>query len=278
MRGAARLIAAALLTLGAGAAIACEAVTGGHGQSGRSTEAEFTNSAPGGGRHENWVPRGTRLVMHAGFEAFSREYGHDVFGGLAHGKSLTIHVRVPGEARITCPAGVVLPDGQVFEDIAPRLVDLTGDGLPEVVTVVSSVTRGAALAVYDRRGRLVAMTPPIGQANRWLAPAGFGDLDGDGRIEIAYVDRPHLAKVLRIWRLEGGRLREVAAAEGFTNHRIGDRVIHGGVRDCGQGAEVLTADGAWSRLLATRLRDGRIVARDLGAYSARAMDRALDCR
>ena len=78
--------------------------------------------------------------------------------------------------------------------------------------------------------RLVAATPNIGQRNRWLAPVAAADLDGDGATEIAYVDRPHLARRLRIWRFEGGSLTEIAALPGLTNHRIGEAFITGGLR------------------------------------------------
>ena len=46
------------------------------------------------------------------------------------------------------------------------------------------MTQGARLAIYDETG-LVSATPYIGRSNRWLAPLGAGDLDGDGNIELA---------------------------------------------------------------------------------------------
>ena len=39
-------------------------------------------------------------------------------------------------------------EGQVFEDTAPRLADLDGDGAPEVVTVVSIFDQGAQVMVW----------------------------------------------------------------------------------------------------------------------------------
>ncbi|WP_417207065.1 FG-GAP repeat domain-containing protein [Antarctobacter sp.] len=168
----------------------------------------------------------------------------------------------------------------VFEDVAPRLWDVTGDGRPEIVTVESHETRGARLAIWTvAEGSLdpLAATPFIGQRFRWLAPVGAADLDGDGAIEIAYVDRPHLAKTLRIWRYTDGAMHEVAAAPGFTNHRIGWDYIAGGLRDCGDGPEMILASGDWSRTVALRF-DGRLRARDLGGYSADRMAAALTCR
>lgn len=87
----------------------------------------------------------------------------------------------------------------VFEDTAPRLVDLDGDGSPEVITVESHEQAGARLAIWgvDAAGRLVskANTDFIGTPYRWLSVAGAADMDGDGYVEIAYIDRPHLSLI-----------------------------------------------------------------------------------
>ena len=168
-----------------------------------------------------------------------------------------------------------LPETRVFEDIAPRLADVDGDGAPEMIVVETDLSLGARLAIYDEAG-LVAATPFIGQTHRWLAPIGVADLDGDGLIEIAYIDRPHLARLLRVWRFQDGTLVEVAQVEGLTNHRLGDPAIGGGLRDCGAGPEMITANARWSRLVASRLVGGRIESR----FVAEGVDfaAALDCR
>jgi hypothetical protein len=173
---------------------------------------------------------------------------------------------------------VTLPESRVFEDIAPRLADLDGDGAPEVITIESSVTKGARLAIYGQAG-LIAATPFIGRSNRWLAPIGAADLDGDGAMEVAYIDRPHLARVLRVWRFEGGDLQHVADLQGLTNHRIGQDYISGGIRKCAGDAEMITANADWSRIMATRLVDGRLVAREIAPFMGRkSLDAALACK
>lgn len=127
---------------------------------------------------------------------------------------------------------VTLPQDHVFEDLTPRLWDITGDGLPEVVVIETDMALGGSLAVYDQSGK-IAETPHIGRPNRWLAPVGAADFDGDGRIEVAFVDRPHLAKTLRIFEWDGEKLVLDAELDGLTNHRIGEDFISSGVREWG---------------------------------------------
>jgi hypothetical protein len=169
----------------------------------------------------------------------------------------------------------------VFEDTGPRLADLDGDGINEIVVVETDLARGAALAVYelDAAGlRRLATTAPIGRRFRWLAPVGIADFDGDGRRDIAYVETPHIGGILRFVSLRGGRLVELAAARGYSNHRIGDPGISGGVRDCGGGPEVVTADAGWTRIYLSRLAGGRVVVSDLGPLAGQSdLDAALAC-
>ena len=155
--------------------------------------------------------------------------------------------------------------------------DVDGDGAPEVIVVETALATGARLAVWGAEGRRAA-TPHIGQTHRWLAPVGAADFDGDGKIEIAVVDRPHLARILTLWRYEAGSLRLAATASGFTNHRIGWDYIAGGVRQCAGAPEMIVADPDWRRILAVRFDGAQVTAKDLGRYSAEAMRAATLCR
>ena len=182
-------------------------------------------------------------------------------------------------------ARVILPE-RVFEDTAPRLVDMDGDGNPETLTVEAKSGQGARVAFYglSLAGKLElrAATPYIGTSNRWLAPVGVADFDGDGAVEFAYVDRPHLAKTLRVWGWNSApngdvRLQELAMLRGVTNHRIGENWITGGVRDCGEGPEMVLARGNWTGMVAVRFIGGFRL-RELGADTSRIdFDRALRC-
>lgn len=175
--------------------------------------------------------------------------------------------------------------GAVFEDVAPRLVDLDGDGSSEVVAVQSGFSSGARIVVYGMgQGAPVlrAANAPIGQRNRWLAIAGIADLDGDGRMEIAYVDRPHLAKILRVLEVvpdgEGFSLREEGTLEGVTNHRYRAPEIEGGLRACGGRPELILADADWKRIVAVSVEQGQLVPRIVGPYTgAASLERARSC-
>lgn len=209
------------------------------------------------------------FVRKAVYAGETDRYGHAVLGDDIEYTTLVLTLDTGEIKRFT------LPQSLVFEDTAPRLMHTRGE---HVIVVESHQTQGARLAVYSPEGR-VAATPYIGTRYRWLAPLGAADLDGDGTMEIAYVDRPHLAKTLRIWRFENGELSEVANLPGLTNHRIGERDIAGGIRTCEGPPEMILAAANWSDLLALRYADGQITSRIIGQDTSRtAFARAMTCQ
>ena len=205
----------------------------------------------------------------------TNRYGHGIMGNVPEWGRMCLSG--PNRQK-SC---VVLPQNKVFEEMSPRLADVDLDGTPDVILVESDNRLGAALAIYllrdDKLFRVA--TPNIGRANRWLAPIGVADMDGDGAVELAYIDRPHLAKNLCVWRFENDRLSEVANLKGLTNHRIGQEFISGGLRDCGQGAEMITSDAAWQNIMATQLRNDRLQTRSIARFSkTKDFDAVLACK
>jgi len=184
-------------------------------------------------------------------------YDHAVLGDALEWGGLRITVAGQADLLIT------LPESRVFEDIETRIADLDGDGAAEVIVVETDMARGATLAVYDASGKRAA-TEPVGRTHRWLAPAGIGDFDGDGRVEIAYVDRPHLARELVFLRYDRGTLTEVARISGLTNHRIGQDTISGGSVVCDGQDTLIVASADWSRRVAVRLKGGAVSTQDAG--------------
>ena len=186
-------------------------------------------------------------MVGAEFDSPTGRYGHAILGNAIEFGELVIAVE---DWAHTTRYRVTLPQDHVFEDLKPRLWDITGAGLPEVVVIETDMALGGSLAVYDQSGK-IAETPHIGRPNRWLAPVGAADFDGDGRIEVAFVDRPHLAKTLRIFEWDGEKLVLDAELDGLTNHRIGEDFISSGVRECGGGPEMVTADADWLDVMVT---------------------------
>lgn len=229
--------------------------------------------------HGLWA-QPTLQIEDAQYADPTRIYPHAVLGDDVEHLTLKLTLSNGVAAKVTWPADVV------FEDTSPRLRDLNGDGAPEVIVVESHRQRGARLAVYglvDGVISLRAASPFIGQRFRWLAPVGAADLDGDGAFEIAWVDRPHLARTLRIWRYseQGGQVtfREVTQLKGVTNHRIGEQDIAGGIRTCDGRPEMIVASADWSRLLSVRLTADIAKAKDIGPHKDRSsFEAALTCR
>ena len=219
------------------------------------------------------MPVAAQQITASTYAGVTDRYAHGVLGDKLEWTTLVLSLADGTERRYT------LPDDMVFEDLTPRLADITGDGVPEVITVESSLSLGARLAIYTASGRMVA-TDHIGQRNRWLAPVGAADFDGDGNIEIAYVDRPHLLQMLRLVRLEGGELREIARLRGVTNHRIGWSYIVGGVRHCTGRPEMIVATGDFLANLSVFWRAGeqRLDTKAEGRFDgAESMERLLRC-
>ncbi len=198
-------------------------------------------------------------------------YAHGVLGDSVEWGTLEFTLSDQSRVRI------VLPQSRVFEDLTPRLIDIDQDGKLEAMVVESSQTEGARLAIYTEKG-LKAATPFIGRHNRWLAPIGAADMNGDGAIEVAYIDRPHLAKTLRVWSFKDGELIEIARKEGLTNHRIGEDFISSGVSTCNGETAMITADAQWHSLMRTTFKDSHLISETIAPFTQKNLQAALSCQ
>lgn len=214
------------------------------------------------------------------FDAPTERYDHGVLGDkIEYGGLIVWHDRY--EVTLT------LTQTRVFEDLEPRLADLDGDGVPEVVIVETDMRLGAQLAVYGLQFdgqhltgiHKIAATAPIGRKYRWLAPVGIADFNQDGVLDIAYVETPHLGKILKVVSLDGDKLELQATLSGFSNHSIGENFISGGVRECGGRPEMIVADAGWTRVMAVRLMGDRLEAYEVGPIEdADSFASALSCQ
>ncbi len=166
--------------------------------------------------------RGAGRIVSAWLTGPTGIYTHGILGNRIEASGLRINLRDGGHRELRLGAR------SVFEDLRARLVDLDGDGEDEIVVIRSYLDSGAALAVYGLTGpgiRLRGESDPVGLPYRWLNPAGAADFDGDGKIEIAHVETPHIGGIIRIHQLTETGLRLEYSASGFSNHAIGSRVL-----------------------------------------------------
>jgi len=166
-----------------------------------------------------------RVAAGMGIEAWFADdvgrYGHAVLGDALEPETLI--VRAGGETYEH-----TLGRDAVFEDLEPRIVDMDGDGRPEIVAIKAYLGDGAAVALYGvRDGALVqlAEAESIGTAFRWLNPAGVADYDGDGENELAIIRTPHIGGILIHYRWDGDRLTLERRQRGYSTHRIGSTVL-----------------------------------------------------
>lgn len=191
-------------------------------------------------------------------------YPHNIMGNLAAHTDLIVALAPCADCR-DWPAtlAIRLPETLVFEDFAPRLLDLDGDGRSEIVVVESDQAKGSRLAVWTvtlagETPKLVrgATTDFIGTRFRWLAPIGAADFDGDGTIDLAYVEKPHLDKILHIVRPEGTRLERMASVKGVTNHAIGQEEVQSRIELCAGVPTIFALDGTGETILSIQMKNG----------------------
>ena len=156
-----------------------------------------------------------------------------------------------------------LPEDEVFEDIAPRLVRLATGEPAEILAIVSRRDDGSRLAMIRLRGdrlEVSSESPATGTPWRWMNPVAVADLDGDGRAEIAVITTPHIGGTLRVYRRDGSKLVEIAALTGFSNHVYGspELGLSATVSIAGR-TRLLVPDATRLRLRLVALEGGRLV-------------------
>jgi hypothetical protein len=155
-----------------------------------------------------------------------------------------------------------LAEGEVFEDLTPRLVRFSAGGPVEVLTIVSSRSAGSRLVVLglaNDRLRLLSQSQPIGTPMRWLNPVGVADLDGDGVSEVAAVVTPHIGGLLTVYQKRGDDLVALAKLPGFSNHRNGSsELAMSAALNWGGAMRLLVPDTERRVLRVIALRDGAL--------------------
>jgi hypothetical protein len=188
-----------------------------------SDENEDQNDTALIAHYQTLPEKGIAVDEQSGMKAIyvspSTVYDHAILGDAIEGGALLV-------IRDHLPYLYTLDSTHVFEDLQPRLADLEGDGIPEIITILSGIHEGASIAVFqlkDDQLSMLATNSFIGSPHRWLNIAAINDLDNDGAVEIAWVTTPHIGGHLHIGRLENNKLVSLADQAGVSNHQLGSR-------------------------------------------------------
>ena len=190
----------------------------------RSKQRPFYNEgkpAPNGLPDGNIAAsRRFKTIKQAWYILPTKRYDHGILGDAIEAGGLVVNTT---QGKLVT---YKLPKIEVFEDRIPRIADLDGDGKAEIITILSSTSKGGSIAVFRIRGNKLiktAQTPFIGRSYRWLNIAGIADFNGDGRLDIAGVWTPHIGGTLKFLTLRGNGLKQIGSIRGFSNHFIGSR-------------------------------------------------------
>ncbi|MFY0608439.1 MAG: VCBS repeat-containing protein [Cyclobacteriaceae bacterium] len=153
----------------------------------------------------------------------AERYGHGILGDRIEAGGLTLIHLTPSDTSVY---NLKLSENYVFEDITPRLIDVDGDGIPEVVCIRSEVSNGAGLVIYKlKQSELIeyAWVPEIGTSNRWLNPVSIIDLYQNGTLDLLWIQTPHIGGVLKVASIKQGEMLINDSYSGVSNHAIGSR-------------------------------------------------------
>ncbi|MCB1450327.1 MAG: hypothetical protein KDJ67_09460 [Nitratireductor sp.] len=180
--------------------------------------AETRPAAPSGIPYMLKAEAASGDIVAAWYSQPTTRYDHGVLGDKIEGGALVVQ-KANGRTY-----NYRLSPLEVFEDIAPRIADLDGDGVSEVVTILSSLPGGASIAIFGMNGDTVeklVSTPFIGRPNRWLNIAAIAKFGRGAGKQIAFVATPHIGGNLGFLAYGNRQLALVKTASGFSNHKIG---------------------------------------------------------
>ncbi len=163
----------------------------------------------------------SKTIERAWLTGSTRRYRHNILGDDVEASGITVIDRKGKRYDLK------LGNDSVFEDRKIRIADLDQDGKEELIVVHSYLNRGGAMTVYGLRNgkiQLIDETPAIGIPNRWLNPAVIADVDNDGKLEIAYVETPHIGGILHVMNLVNNKLVYKYKSFSTSNHGIGSRI------------------------------------------------------
>ncbi len=168
---------------------------------------------------ERQINRSNTNTVYAQYAQPTTKYKHNILGDPIEAEQLVV-------LRDGTTYTHTVSDQYVFEDIKPRLFDVDNDGQMEIITIRTHVTKGAGIMIYKIVKNALtefAWVEEIGTPYRWLNIVAIYDLDGDGTIELVWIQTPHIGGILKVTRIEAGKLETLSELSNYSNHTIGER-------------------------------------------------------
>lgn len=244
----------------------------------QAANCDYKAGPPDAGIATSAKVSGNSGIVSAWYGDATTLYTHGVLGDAIEAHTLYAHI----EGDNHCALAITLDQHSVFEDVTPRIADVTGDGNNNVIAIESHINKGASLAIYGIKNQQltkVASAPHIGKANRWLAPVGIADFNHDGIDDVAYVQTPHIGGILKIWSFKAGEPTLLASKAGFSNHKIGQNFITGGIRNCGANTELVLPNQQWSQTLIASVNGDSIKVRPYAPkVEPNTVEQAINCK
>ncbi len=153
------------------------------------------------------------------------KYHHGVLGDHTEARGIAIINTYP---EIKIQNQFMVPDNSVIEGVGAIWEDMNGDGELEIVVTLSNNAEGTGgkHAIFNENGDLLASgksVKPDGWRHLLMAfkPTGSNDY------LLAAIQRPHVDRLLNIYRWEGDSLKVIAQSHGFSTHIAGSRNLDG---------------------------------------------------
>jgi len=157
-------------------------------------------------------------LVFAQYASPTKRYTHGIMGDAIEASDLVVVVNDNFY-------NIELSDNYVFEDIRPRLANVDEDEALEFICIRSHLNKGAGIVIYKlgKNGLYeYAFVPEIGIRNRWLNIVAIQDLDDDKKIELAWIETPHIGGILKVAEITEGELQIIDEVFPFSNHAIGE--------------------------------------------------------
>ncbi len=153
------------------------------------------------------------------------QYHHGVLGDHTEARGIAIIETSP---QITVQTQFMAPDSSVIEGVGAIWKDLNGDGDLEIAVTLSNNTEGTGgkHAIFNENGKLLASgqdIKPDGWRHLLLA---FKQEDSDN-VLLAAIQKPHVDRLLNIYKWAGDSLLVIAQLHGFSTHIGGSRNLDG---------------------------------------------------